>query len=506
MAGEQRPLDLRAATVSSKPRMPGKAVSPAASRASRLSRTSALTGLRTWPLARSSPRVVGAGGGGGSARHRSTLRPLRRARRGRADGRSRAAPGSRLRAACNRVGTGQRRPDGASPRTAGPPGLTLRRNACRTPPRPPVASAWPSSDSAARSPRPPSPGSSCCASAPVGLPTACRSPTSTPPGSCPYERARRRRLGPRRQRPAPRPPRCTACSTTARSRSPVPALSQVQPWPAAGDEEFCRNVVGGNTVVAQGRRAQTDVDPRATCAASARTSDLDGCVVVNLAEHRALARPDRARAADARGVRGRARRRRPGDQPRRCSTPTRRSWRAAATPTSRPSLAADAPALVAARRAARRPGRRQGRQDRPDDDEDGAGAGVPQPRAARRGLVLHQHPRQPRRPRARRPGLAREQARHQGHRCSTASSATRSRTTSCASTTTARAATRRRPGTTSTSSASSASACRSRSTSCAATRSWPRRSRSRSPACSTSRSSAARAACRSTSAGSSRRR
>ena len=25
-----------------------------------------------------------------------------------------------------------------------------------------------------------------------------------------------------------------------------PGLSQVRPWPAAGDEEFCRNVVGGN--------------------------------------------------------------------------------------------------------------------------------------------------------------------------------------------------------------------------------------------------------------------
>ena len=32
-----------------------------------------------------------------------------------------------------------------------------------------------------------------------------------------------------------------------------PGLSQLKPWPAAGDEEFCRNVSGSNTV---GRRAR----------------------------------------------------------------------------------------------------------------------------------------------------------------------------------------------------------------------------------------------------------
>src|SRR4051812_31333818 len=48
-------------TVSSKPRMPGNASCPALSRASRLSRISALTGLCSWPEARRSPSVRGAG-------------------------------------------------------------------------------------------------------------------------------------------------------------------------------------------------------------------------------------------------------------------------------------------------------------------------------------------------------------------------------------------------------------------------------------------------------------
>ena len=61
-----------------------------------------------------------------------------------------------------------------------------------------------------------------------------------------------------------------------------PGLSQVRPWPAAGDEEFCRNVVGGNTVVAQGRRAQTEVI-REDLRRFRETERLDGCVVVNLA-------------------------------------------------------------------------------------------------------------------------------------------------------------------------------------------------------------------------------
>ena len=226
-------------------------------------------------------------------------------------------------------------------------------------------------------------------------------------------RPRRRRLGPRRLRPRQGRRGARRARPCASSTPRAPACRQIAPWAAAGDAEFCRNVVGGNTVLAEGRRAQADAI-RADLRRFREQEALDGLVVVNLASHRALARrwtPPRCR---------RPRRSRPASTPTTtrsapaCSTPTPRSWRAAATRTSRRRSAADAPGAACARRAARRAGRRQGRQDRPDDDEDGPRARLPQPRAQGRGLVLHQHPRQPRRPRARRPELAGEQAQDQG--------------------------------------------------------------------------------------------
>lgn len=59
-------------------------------------------------------------------------------------------------------------------------------------------------------------------------------------------------------------------------------LSAIIPWPAAGDEEFCRNVTGDNVVVAEGRRAQTDV-VRADLRRFRADNALDGLVLVNLA-------------------------------------------------------------------------------------------------------------------------------------------------------------------------------------------------------------------------------
>ncbi len=64
--------------------------------------------------------------------------------------------------------------------------------------------------------------------------------------------------------------------------SASPGLSQLRPWAAVGDAEFCRNVVGGNTAVAEGRRAQSDVI-RADLRRFRAEEQLDGCVVVNLA-------------------------------------------------------------------------------------------------------------------------------------------------------------------------------------------------------------------------------
>lgn len=60
------------------------------------------------------------------------------------------------------------------------------------------------------------------------------------------------------------------------------ALSALVPWPAAGDEDFCRNVSGGNVVLARGRRAQVDAI-RADLRRFRTEEALDGLVLVNLA-------------------------------------------------------------------------------------------------------------------------------------------------------------------------------------------------------------------------------
>lgn len=61
-----------------------------------------------------------------------------------------------------------------------------------------------------------------------------------------------------------------------------PALSRITPWPAAGDADFCRNVSGGNVLLAETRRAQAEA-VRADLARFRAEHDLDGLVLVNLA-------------------------------------------------------------------------------------------------------------------------------------------------------------------------------------------------------------------------------
>ncbi|MGY1773594.1 inositol-3-phosphate synthase [Blastococcus sp. SYSU D00813] len=60
------------------------------------------------------------------------------------------------------------------------------------------------------------------------------------------------------------------------------ALSRITPWPAAGDADFCRNVSGGNVLLAETRRAQADA-VRADLARFRAEQSLDGLVLVNLA-------------------------------------------------------------------------------------------------------------------------------------------------------------------------------------------------------------------------------
>jgi myo-inositol-1-phosphate synthase len=61
-----------------------------------------------------------------------------------------------------------------------------------------------------------------------------------------------------------------------------PLLSTLTPWPAAGDADFCRNVTGGNVVLAEGRRAQVDA-VRADLRRFREEQQLDGLVLLNLA-------------------------------------------------------------------------------------------------------------------------------------------------------------------------------------------------------------------------------
>ncbi len=61
-----------------------------------------------------------------------------------------------------------------------------------------------------------------------------------------------------------------------------PALSVLAPWPAAGDADFCRNVSGGNVLLAETRRAQVDA-VRADLVRFRAEHALDGLVLVNLA-------------------------------------------------------------------------------------------------------------------------------------------------------------------------------------------------------------------------------
>jgi myo-inositol-1-phosphate synthase len=65
-------------------------------------------------------------------------------------------------------------------------------------------------------------------------------------------------------------------------RQAEPLLSSITPWPAAGDVDFCRNVSGGNVVLAEGRRAQADT-VRADLRRFRSEQQLDGLVLINLA-------------------------------------------------------------------------------------------------------------------------------------------------------------------------------------------------------------------------------
>ena len=191
-------------------------------------------------------------------------------------------------------------------------------------------------------------------------------------------------------------------------------LQRIEPWPAVADPAYCRNATGAN-VVPVGPLRERIARIREDLVRFRREQRLDTVVVVNLASTEAWPDLTSPILADLdtfeKGL--------DLDDP--AITPGMLYAYAAivegcpvrqlhAEPRSRRAGPAEPG------RAGERAGGRQGRQDRPDADQDGAGARVPLPRAERRRLVLDQHPRQPRRPDPRRPVVAGQQAGHQGLR------------------------------------------------------------------------------------------
>jgi myo-inositol-1-phosphate synthase len=107
-------------------------------------------------------------------------------------------------------------------------------------------------------------------------------------------------------------------------------LARLTPWAAAGDAEFCRNVVGGNSVLAEGRRAQADLI-REDLRRFREAERLDGCVVVNLASTERWPDPAAPALQTPEAFERPGSTRTTGRSVPTCSTPTRRSRRAAAT-------------------------------------------------------------------------------------------------------------------------------------------------------------------------------
>lgn len=70
--------------------------------------------------------------------------------------------------------------------------------------------------------------------------------------------------------------------TAAQSMHAGDALAQIRPWPAAGNHEFCRNVVGENVLAVDGHRAIIAAI-RADLRRFRQEAELDGLIVVNLA-------------------------------------------------------------------------------------------------------------------------------------------------------------------------------------------------------------------------------
>ena len=227
-------------------------------------------------------------------------------------------------------------------------------------------------------------------------------------------RHRVRRLGhlPGQRLPGRGPaPACSRPSTSSRSRTSCEAIKPMTGGVRAGlrqEAERPQRQEGrdqdGPRRAGDGRHPRVQGDPRLRS---------PGRGVVRL--DRGLPQAGRG-PQHARQVRGRRCAARTTTSRRRRSTPTRASRWACRTPTARPTCRSTPRRCSSSPRRPGPAGRRQGLQDRPDPDEDDPRARLQGAHARPVGLVLDQHPGQPRRRGARRSRVVQEQGGLQARR------------------------------------------------------------------------------------------
>ena len=251
----------------------------------------------------------------------------------------------------------------------------------------------------------------------------------------------------RRRRPACSSRRCS--SRSARSSRPSSR------WPAVFDQRYVKRLDGPERQEGQEQEGPRRAGDRRHPQVQGRAQLLDRLVMVWCGSTEVFM-TEVAGAPVAGGVRAGARGQRRRRFRRAWSTPTRRSRKASRTRTRAPNLTRRHPGDGGAGGADEVADCRQGPEDRADADQDDHRARPEGAPARRRGLVLDQHPRQPRRRGAGRSRVVQDQGREQevGARLHLpAAPLSRSLqgdlATSSASTTTRRAATTRKAGTTS---------------------------------------------------------
>jgi myo-inositol-1-phosphate synthase len=202
------------------------------------------------------------------------------------------------------------------------------------------------------------------------------------------------------------PPRTPRCWTRKRSSKLKPYLETIKPMPAVFDQYYVKRLHG--THVKKGKNKR-DLADQVIADIRAFKKTVDRVVMIwcgsteiflePTAVHQSIEAFEKGLETNDIGI-----------APRR-STPTRRSSEGVPFANGAPNLTVDVPAHDRALEEERRAHLRQGLQDRPDLHEDRPGAGLQGAHAGRLRLVLHQHPRQPRRRSARRSRVLQDQGR-----------------------------------------------------------------------------------------------